>query len=302
MAITIENPNIESTMSLEEFIEFSKQTVKENDDDSLLACADQLKMLSNNSEFISDYINEQLKDLASFQSNNAYGIQSTLLHFNEIFYIRINTWPSISEHKDVSIWQKDLYHHVRAHDHNFSFITVGCHGKGYKTDIWEYDYNKVVGYVGEKVDLTFLEHTSLPKGKVMYYRASKDIHTQIPPEDYSISLNIMKRGNSFLKKEQYHFDLQNKVITGTAPGFGTGRYFLIDLARQVANPKTEELLEQLALTHETPHVRAKCHEALWSLNAQEDFLSKALNDNSKIVQRYAEHVFDAEEGSKISIL
>ena len=245
-------------------------------------------MLSNNSEFISDHINEQLKNTAEFQKINAYGIQSTLFHINPLFYIRINAWPSISENKDVNLWQKELYHHVRAHDHNFSFITVGCHGNGYKTDIWEYDYDKVTGYVGEKVDLKFLEHTSLPKGKVMYYRASKDIHTQIPPEEYSISLNIMKRGNSFLEKEQYHFDLQKETITSIAPGFGTGRFFLIELAKKVGNSKTEELLEQLALTHETPHIRAKSYEALSVLNGQDYFLEKALQDKSPIVQNFAE--------------
>ncbi len=292
MAITVDKSTIEDTISFQDFIEFSRQTIKENDDESLLKCSNHLKMLSNNTHFIADHINEQLKDLANFQNNNAYGIQSTLLHINDIFYIRINAWPSLSEHKDVGLWQKELYHHVRAHDHNFSFITVGCHGKGYKTDIWEYDYDKVVGYVGEKVDLTFLEHTSLPKGKVMYYRASKDIHTQIPPEDYSISLNIMKRGNSFLDKEQYHFDLQKRTITNIAPGFGTGRYFLIDLAKEIATPKTEELLEQLSISHETPYVRAKSYETLWELNADEHLLSKALNDESRIVRNFAKRTFE----------
>lgn len=293
MAITINNPEITQSISFQDFLEYTKKTIKKDDNDSLLDCAKHLKMLSNNPNFISDLINEQLKDTVEFQRTNAYGIQSTLLHANPLFYVRINAWPAISDHKDVSIWQKDLYNHVRAHDHNFSFITVGCHGNGYKTDIWEYDYDKVTGYIGEKVDLKFLEHTSLPKGKVMYYRSSKDIHVQIPPEDYSISLNIMKRGNSVLEKEQYHFDLQKKEITSIAPGFGTGRFFIIDLAKKVANAKTEELLEQLALTHEAPHIRAKSYEALNEINAQDYFLQKALDDKSPIVKQYAEKIMES---------
>lgn len=293
MAITINQPNIKTSISFEEFIAFSKEAIKKNDNDSLLECAKHLKMLSNNSQFLSDQINNQLQDMATFQRNNAYGIQTTLLHIDTFFYVRINTWPAISEHKDVNIWQKELYHHVRAHDHNFPFITVGCHGKGYETEIWEYDYDKVIGYVGEKVQLNYLERTSLPKGKVMYYRASKDIHTQIPPEDYSISLNIMPRGNSFLEKEQFHFDLQNKTITSIAPGVGTGRLFLLDLAKRLGDTKTESLLEQIATSHNMPHVRAKSYEVLWDVNKDEKLLQKALSDKSPIVQMSAKALLDS---------
>lgn len=292
MAITINQPHIKDQISFEEFIAFSKEAIKKNDNDSLLECAKHLKMLSNNSHFLSDHINSQLQDMATFQRSNAYGIQTTLLHIDTLFYVRINTWPAISIHKDVSIWQKELYHHVRAHDHNFPFITVGCHGKGYETEIWEYDYNKVIGYVGEKVQLNYLERTKLPKGKVMYYRASKDIHTQIPPEDYSISLNIMQRGNSFLEKEQFHFDLQNQSITAIAPGIGTGRLFLLDLAKRLGDSKTETLLEQIACTHDMPQVRAKTYEVLWEVNKDESLLKKALCDTSAVVQMSAKAILD----------
>jgi hypothetical protein len=81
-------------------------------------------------------------------------------------------------------------------------MTVGFFGPGYETTIYEYDSSKVTGFVGESVDLRFLETTQLPPGKVMLYRPHADVHAQYPPSELSISLNLMVR-DATEKRDQF---------------------------------------------------------------------------------------------------
>src|SRR3546814_33924 len=74
----------------------------------------------------------------------------------------------------------DPFFYGKAHDHNFSFLTVGYMGPGYWSEYYEYDYANVAGYVGEKVNLRYIEKSKLDEGKVMLYRIHRDVHLQLP--------------------------------------------------------------------------------------------------------------------------
>src|SRR3546814_8782480 len=86
----------------------------------------------------------------------------------------------------------DPFFYGKAHDHNFSFLTVGYMGPGYWSEYYEYDYANVAGYVGEKVNLRYIEKSKLDEGKVMLYRIHRDVHLQLPADEMSVSLNIMR--------------------------------------------------------------------------------------------------------------
>ena len=105
---------------------------------------------------------------------------------------------------------QDQFSYNIAHDHNFSFLTVGYLGPGYETDIYEYDYDSVEGYVGEKVEMQFLEKVRFAAGMAMYYRASRDLHIQHPPSEMTIPLNLLIQPPEVRLREQYEFDLNTR--------------------------------------------------------------------------------------------
>lgn len=279
----------DKSISFEEFNEFVSKTLVPDDVDTLLACTEMFQMLSNNSTFVTDIIHSELTDTKSFQINNGYTAQSIMMYMSPNYYVRLNLWPPSSEREDIKKWQDQLYFYNRPHDHNFDFLTVGYFGSGYGTEMWEYDYEKTSGYVGEKVDMRFLERTTLPKGKAMLYRASKDIHSQFAPADYSVSLNIISsRQQIIVKREQYFFDLEKKEIIGTTANGGTGRYLILNLAAMFGNGKTINILEQIADKHDVPYVRLKAYDALFTLTKErEKVWEKALKDDNRVVSEHA---------------
>ncbi|RMH36860.1 MAG: hypothetical protein D6694_13515 [Gammaproteobacteria bacterium] len=145
--------------------------------------------------------------------------------------------------------EAELYAYGLPHDHNFSFLTVGHFGSGYRTIIYEYDASKVSGEIGEKVDVNFSEDTTLSNGKVMYFRAGKDIHIQFPPEEFSVSLNMIPTPKSLSFRPQYIFDIEAGRIINYAKSQVPQRLGLIALAEQLGDMHTAELLDRIAATH-----------------------------------------------------
>ena len=279
------NLNTDKSISFEDFIDTVSVTIDPRDINTLIDCVEPIQRLSNNPDFLIDKVNGELNDFLEFQKHNVHSAQTIALHQGDNFYVRVNAWPkSIVENE----WQDKLYANLEAHDHNFDFLTVGYFGNGYTTDIWEYDNEAIIGYQGEKVEMTFLEETSLPKGKAMIYRKSKDIHTQFPAKDYSLSINIMPFTNEVFRKEQLWFDMNQKTIRSIAASSGTGRYFILELAKYYGNNKTLNIVEEISQKHEVPYVKVRALDTLAYLtNSKEEIWKKALNSSNKMVASHA---------------
>ena len=129
-------------------------------------------------------------------------------HPRSKFVMRANFWPALKD-SVVRHSGPDPFFYGVPHDHNFSFLTVGYLGPGYWSDYYEYDYGAVVGYPGESVDLRFVEKSRLEEGKVMLYRAHRDIHLQLPADAMSVSLNIVETSHNSVFRDQYQFDLES---------------------------------------------------------------------------------------------
>ena len=202
------------TKSLEEKIIFGNEK-------SLLSCTDLLFKICNNPDFLSDFINKRLtENLETYQTGNAYSEQSIIMHDCNKFFIRATYWPKLLKNLRVREAHNNLFSYGLIHDHNFPLLTGGYLGSGYKTKLWEYNHDDVIGYSGEKVEVKFLEETTLHPGKVMYYRPSQDIHCQLPPEEEdSVAINIILKTRQHFKKKQFEFDVEKnenkKVLDGT---------------------------------------------------------------------------------------
>src|SRR3546814_4352282 len=79
-------------------------------------------------------------------------------------FVRANIWPAEADHCFKASGAKTFVYGV-PHDHNFSFLTSGYFGPGYRSDYYEYDYAQVAGYVGERPGLRFIERSALSEGK-----------------------------------------------------------------------------------------------------------------------------------------
>ncbi|GAB2573247.1 hypothetical protein GCM10027066_15640 [Dyella jejuensis] len=135
-----------------------------------------------------------------------------------------------------------------SHNHSFDFVTCGYFGPGYTTRILEVDPDLITGDLDEFVELNFLEETTLPIGKVMIYRAYRDVHTQFPPPELSISLNLMCLNGHDLNAEQYFFNEQTGRIIGyPKEGLVSRRAKLVELASLIGNDETFEILIDIAV-------------------------------------------------------
>lgn len=289
------NINTSDAISFEDFVNNVSQKIDVEREESLIECVEDIHKLSNNREFLLNILHRELLDIETLNKNNTYSAQTNILFKNEKFFIRANAWEPLSENEDKQKWQNELYFYGKAHDHNFSLLTVGYYGLGYETEMWEYDHSKVVGEIGETVDMSFLERTTLPQGKAMIYRMSKDIHTQFASKDYSISLNLIPKTRTGVRNEQFFFDTEKKTITGLTSNDGTGRYFLLNLAGYYGNNTTLALVENIAFNHKIPFIRMKSYDAMAKLtgNSKSIWELALEKDNNKIVTTYAKTCLDS---------
>jgi len=183
------------------------------DEDSLLAAACNLRQLGNDSTFLGDILIDELKRRCEPDPEaTAYGPQTLILaRPGAQVFLRANIWPSPDEHVLRASGAAPFYFDV-PHDHNFSFLTLGYFGPGYWSDYYEYDFESVAGYAGEPVDLRFIERSRLEHGKLMLYRAHRDVHVQHPADAMSVSLNVMHMAPHQGWFDQYRFDVENNRI------------------------------------------------------------------------------------------
>jgi len=225
-----------------------------SDEDSMAAFGPELRKLANNRRFLGDLVVEELKRHCSTQSvRNQYSSQVILLHgSSRKFLIRANFWPAENDGVMVNSG-RDPFFYGLAHDHNFSFLTVGYLGTGYWSDCYEYDYDKVLGVPGERVELRFLERARLSPGKVLLYRKHRDVHSQLPPDDLSVSLNVLALSPASEFLDQYSFDLDRSAISGVINA--SGLETMVRLAAHFGEGNGLDLIESFARRHPSERIR-----------------------------------------------
>ncbi len=171
---------------------------------------DAFRSLANNEDLLVDTLHQELSDLDNFQSSSSYNIQSLLVAKRKNYDIRINFWPSPNDFTVQEEFSESYFAYNFPHDHNFHFLTVGYYGSGYSTDIYTYDHDKVNPVKGEQVSADYVGRFTLSKGSMMIYEASKHIHTQFAPKDFSISINLLPKQSNTLS--QYAFKIKDSKL------------------------------------------------------------------------------------------
>ena len=250
----------EEAISLEELVAILDASgFDPRDEDSLCEMAPYLRKLGNNRTFLADLAIRELKNGLAFQARqNSYGAQVILLHRADNYFLRANIWPARDDALFRSSGVAPFFYYV-PHDHNFNFLTIGYYGPGYWSDYYEYDCDRIVGLPDEKVDLRFVEHSRLEQGKIMLYRAHRDVHSQLPADSLSISLNIMEAGERPSFSEQYRFDIGSSSIAEILTHSSLDS--LIGLAAHLGGERGEEILRQFSEKHPNHNMRLQAIKA-----------------------------------------
>ena len=239
------------------------------DEGSLFHAAHWLRRLGSNRDFLAERLLAELKDRHRDDSGaTAYGPQVIMLSpLGGEFFLRANIWPSSDEHL-FRASGGDAFVYGMPHDHNFDFLTLGYFGPGYWSDYWEYDYQGVVGAIGEPAGLRFVERARLEPGKLLHYRAHRDVHSQLPPDALSVSLNVMHAGGAQGWLDQYRFDVERNTIAGVLSP-GASEVFL-RIAVGLGVPEALDLADRFARTHPSDRMRLTALEAQAGALAADD--------------------------------
>ncbi len=204
-----------SPISFEEFHdELSRTRINPRNYNELLSLAPLLARLSQNKDFLVKEAVSQILNARQGGLLNPYGPQVILLgnpSLGSDLLVRACIWPSLTDQAMRVTSARDFTYFI-PHDHNFNFITAGYLGDGYSSQYYEYDKNTILGYEGEEVVLRYIGLDKLTRGRIFLYRASVDVHEQIPPEKFSISLNIMESTERSRYTSQFTFNTHGHCI------------------------------------------------------------------------------------------
>lgn len=266
------------------------------DEASFAAMGPWLARLGRNRSFLADLaVAELAQRCADQRACNSYSAQVVLLRpANGRYVLRANFWPARDDAVVRASGTAPFFYDL-PHDHNFSFLTVGYLGPGYWSDYYDYDVDRVVGLPGEKVDLRFVERSRLEEGKLMLYRARRDVHVQLPADSFSVSLNVLGYDRAQPWRDQFRFDIAagtiaepltttpSEALLALAVGIGDGRDLATAFARRHPSPRMRvTALGALASTEADAAARAALYE-------------RACDDPDRYVAGHARHRLDRIE-------
>lgn len=261
------------------------------EEESLLHAATWLRRLGNDRDFLGDILVEELASRHREDVlDNAYGPQVVMLVPPQgQFFIRANLWPSEDEHM-VRASGGSSFVYGLPHDHNFDFLTLGYFGPGYWSDYYEASYDEIVGWRGEQVpSLRFVERSRLEEGKILHYRAHRDVHAQLPADSLSVSLNIMHTSAGQGWMDQYRFDLDRGRI-GAILSPGPTEAFL-KVAIGLGGEKALDLAHRFVRNHPSDRLRLSTWDALaareCSAAAKDTLWQQAERSGSRLVEAEA---------------
>lgn len=247
-------------VTVEELLDHLRNDVDARDVEQLGELAPLLGGLVADRELIVRPLNEQFK--RGFTGTLLGHQQSITLAVEGDFHLHANIWPSTADIAAGRV-SADPFSYDNAHDHNFHFLSTAYFGTGYIADVYEYNYERIEGYIGEPVDLRFQERIQVSSGVARLYQASRDVHIQFPPEDLSISLSLMAETPELRARDQFFFDLQHRVISGFAPYSDTSRRVdLVAMAGSAGNAESCQILSDLARSHPCRRTRLTAYESL----------------------------------------
>jgi hypothetical protein len=121
----------------------------------------------------------------------------------------------------LAVWRPDDAPETMLHTHPFTLVTTGVVGPGYRTDVYSMDRGVVVrARVGDRVQLLGPVRLQLTPGRTLVYYPDGSAHLQLPPDAYSVSLNLMVDARTVppFYHRQFFIDPATRVLRRTVRG------------------------------------------------------------------------------------
>lgn len=257
------------------------------DEDAFAALGPALARLGRNRTFLADMAITELEQRFTAQAHSSYGAQVLLLRPpNGRYLLRANFWPA----RDDAVMRASggaAFFYDLPHDHNFSFLTYGYLGPGYWSDYYLFD-GDAAALPGDPARLVFDERSRLDQGKLMLYRAHRDVHVQLPPDAFSISLNVLGYDLAQPWRSQYRFDVERDIVAEALTA--TPSEALVAIAAHLGGEGGVGLARELAAHHPAPRMRATAAIALASVAGPDGAVTvweAAADDPDPLVARLA---------------
>ena len=239
------------------YIERFRHSVYDSKD--MQVAASWLRALASAKTCLVARIMAELDDPQTFQVSNPGQAQSFLLHPGEYYTLRLMLWAP-SEKKVLAPLSYGF-----VHDHDFDLMSAGVYGPGYRTSLYQFDYDEPAHQHQGLARLNYQGEAGLKEGETIYYFASKDVHRQYSPVSLSVSVSL----NLLIRKpdagiRQTVFDLsgppENGIVLGRArynsqDKLNSQKSILAVLAR-LENARSRDIILQIARSHDSEEVRA----------------------------------------------
>jgi hypothetical protein len=285
-------------ISVEDFVEDAKR-INLDDEAEILTLAPRLRELSNNKNFLVDFINKGLLDVANFQRDNLYSSQTYIIgDVSEKCFIRFALWAPLNFGPQMG--ESDFYSYDTAHNHDFSLLTAGMLGSGYTTSIYQLlPDQSPIGYINEDIRLTEPQVVQLTPGRVILYEAGKDIHVQHPAQELSISLNLMVN-QSEKYPQQFFYDVAKSKISGYVAQSKMKRGTLFRYASILNDTKCNEMMAEISQNHPCELTRLYAFRAIAAATNKADAVQEEMMKDASQIVRSSAHVI-ASGFSKLHI-
>lgn len=199
----IETP--ESAICLDQFLRLADERFDPVDIESVWCMRYPLMCLAANQEWIFATMAERLRermDSPWAREQPSYFV----LHLAKTFALRANIWMPERVPNAGAILENAAFSYDYPHDHNFDILTATCFGPGYETDVYEYESMPKDAGVGSLIDVKSCGRKLLSPRTVFLYEACKDVHTQLPVNDITITLNFLPFRKEDHAKPQFIFE------------------------------------------------------------------------------------------------
>jgi hypothetical protein len=249
------------TVALNDFSDHLEHDLRVVDTETLASAAPAFARLIANRRMLAHYVEEQLLDWRSGNRDHDYFSHTIVMARRPNFFVRANIWIAPDPLKPAPRKEDPSFGYLYPHDHNFAFLTGGYQGPGYTTVLFEYDEAQVVGLPGEPVAIRPCGRAALPRGAMMLYEPSRDIHYQEHPAELSISINVVVPGQ-YQEHDQFLFDIERQRIDVALTPSSARGVTMCRLAAAIGDGQTADLLADVARRSGNARVRVEAAAVL----------------------------------------
>ena len=191
-------------MKLNTFIERMTTYDLERDKPKIM---EDLRQLSTNRTLLSEHLYTTIQQEGFSTRNSLYNAYAFVLHYNDLFTVRLGFWSPTSSKDESETFIYDLNH-----THDFEIYAVGYSGDGYTTVVREILGNSPIR-IGKRPLLGEERILKLAPGEILHMRPLYEVHKQLPPTTMSASLSLLIHPQRSVKTEKaWCFD-ENYVPT-----------------------------------------------------------------------------------------